>query len=786
MELLLLLSDEKTEHLTCNLTYTPSKRLFCLFILTANLLPLLSAQSPLSSFQLDSIKQQLTKSSSDPEKLRLLNRLSYYYAENDTAQALIYLTESHNLVSKTKDLRGETDVYLNWGLMKNHRGKFEEALNYYQKARDRAQKSSDNAQMAKVLNLIGKTLVGQGKRKEAVTYFEQSLPLFEKNGMERDMAAVFNNLASAHNNLGNSDQSMQAAIKGLAIAEKYNDYGTESSLCNNISKLLYETKRYVEATEYSLQAVKAAEKISDQRMLGIAYVNLANQYEDGLKEHQKAIDLYKAALSIFKKIGFQRGIQAATNNLAAMLYRQGFYDESLMLFKDNLAIGEKGENKVGLPLNYLNIGRVLSKKEQYPDAKAYFEKAEEMGAKYAEASVMLEIFTHRATLDSAMNDYKSAFLYRNRQLKLQDSLMNEKINLSLSDMKVKYETDKKQQQITLLNAQNQVQELDLARKNLALKNNALELNQKNQSLQLMTLSLDNKELELFKSTAQIRGKELENEKQQQNIKALNAENAVKALQLTQRNLWLGGLAGLFLLSGILGYTLYTKRKNAQEAAFRQAISQQKIDAAKAILEAEERERRRIAGDLHDGVAQLVVASKMQLASMGAKLNFKTEQERFEYEKVLSLISESADEIRSVSHQMMPNALLRLGLVSALQEFVQKINGSQLSVYLDVQGLDQRMEAEVETTLYRVIQESVNNVIKHAQASRLDIQLIRDDKELSVTIEDNGKGFDSKNPAYTEGGLGLKNLRSRIEYLNGTLDIESSVGKGTLVAIYIPT
>lgn len=205
LELLLLLSDEKTEHLTYNLKDMPSRRLFCLFILTAYLLPLLSAQSPLSSFQLDSIKQQLTRPLSDTEKLHLLNRLSYYYAEKDTAQALIHLTESLNLASKTKDLRGETEVYLNWGLMKNHRGKFEEALNYYQKARNLAQKSADNGQMAKVLNLIGKTLVGQGKRKEAVTYFEQSLPLFEKNGMERDMAAVLNNLATAHNNLGNSD-----------------------------------------------------------------------------------------------------------------------------------------------------------------------------------------------------------------------------------------------------------------------------------------------------------------------------------------------------------------------------------------------------------------------------------------------------------------------------------------------------------------------------------------------------------------------------------------------------
>ena len=74
---------------------------------------------------------------------------------------------------------------------------------------------------------------------------------------------------------------MQAALKGLAIAEKYNDYGTESSLCNNISKLLFDTKRYSEATEYSLKAVKLAEKIGDERMLGIAYINLANQYEDG-------------------------------------------------------------------------------------------------------------------------------------------------------------------------------------------------------------------------------------------------------------------------------------------------------------------------------------------------------------------------------------------------------------------------------------------------------------------------------------------------------------------------
>jgi two-component system, NarL family, sensor kinase len=653
-------------------------------------------------------------------------------------------------------------------------------------------KTNQDTQRIQLLNQIGRIQLGQSKKYEALRCFEEAFAIMENKGLENKYAFLYNSLANIYNIIGENDKAMQLAIRGLAIADRNNDAAFETILCNNICKTLNDTKRYAEAIEYSKRAVNAAIRINDERSLGIAYVNLANQYEEGFKDHQKAIELYKKSLELFKKIKFQRGIQAATNNLASMLYRTDNVDEALVLFRENLSANENSENKIGLPMNYLNIARVLLKKQQYGESKSFFEKAEITGRKYAEAATFLEILTHRAELDSAMGDYKSAFFYRNLQMAMQDSTMGDKINRNLSDLRIKYDTEKKQQQITLLDTKNQVQELSLTRQNLILKTKELELTQKNQSLQLASLSLENKELELFKVGAVVRGQELESDKQQQQIKTLDAEKqvvetkqALTLLQIRRRNLWLAGLVVLFAISGLIAYNFYTRRKIEQESALKFALSQQQILAAKAVLETEERERRRIAGDLHDGVAQLIVASKMHLASMGSKLTFKSDEERKEFEKVMDLISESADEIRSVSHLMMPNVLLKVGLVSALQEFIQKVNTAHLNVYLDSQGLDvERLDSEIETTVFRVIQESINNTIKHANATRLDIQIVKEKKELSITIEDNGKGFVVKNGMHAQ-GIGLKNLRSRIQYLKGTVDIESAPGQGTLLAIYVP-
>lgn len=133
---------------------------------------------------------------------------------------------------------------------------------------------------------------------------------------------------------------------------------------------------------------------------------------------------------------------------------------------------------------------------------------------------------------------------------------------------------------------------------------------------------------------------------------------------------------------------------------------------------------------------------------------------------------------------MPNALLKAGLASAIKEFIDKIDSRLLKINLHTEGLNERLESNVETVLYRVIQECVNNVIKHSGASTLDISLIKDSDGISATIEDNGKGFNTKSKEKFE-GIGLKNITSRVEFLKGTIDFDSSPGNGTLVAIHVP-
>jgi signal transduction histidine kinase len=155
-----------------------------------------------------------------------------------------------------------------------------------------------------------------------------------------------------------------------------------------------------------------------------------------------------------------------------------------------------------------------------------------------------------------------------------------------------------------------------------------------------------------------------------------------------------------------------------------------------------------------------------------------------FNKTLELVKESCNEVRQVSHNMMPNALLRKGLVNAVREFISQLNTGKLSIHLATEELKNPLPSHVETILYRVIQESVNNVVKHAQASVLDISINQDGAGIDVMIEDNGKGFDPSISRPTD-GIGLQNISSRIQYLKGTVEWDSAPGRGTLVAIHIP-
>lgn len=280
---------------------------------------------------------------------------------------------------------------------------------------------------------------------------------------------------------------------------------------------------------------------------------------------------------------------------------------------------------------------------------------------------------------------------------------------------------------------------------------------------------------------------------EQQLAALNekyeAAQKEKLLQQQQNRIRLQnylfmGIGGLVLLGGLLIHSQYRRSKLRQESKMKTALIQQQEQAVKAVIEAEENERQRIARDLHDGIGQMMSAAKMNLSAFEAEIKLINEDQKKSLEKIINLVDESCREIRTVSHIMMPNALLKNNLASAIRDFVNKLNNKSVTANVYTEGLDQRLDTNIETVLYRVIQECVHNAIRHAGATRLDISLVKDKEGISGTVEDNGKGFD---PAYNDqsDGIGLKNIRTRIEYLKGTVDFDSAPGRGTVVALHIP-
>ena len=244
-------------------------------------------------------------------------------------------------------------------------------------------------------------------------------------------------------------------------------------------------------------------------------------------------------------------------------------------------------------------------------------------------------------------------------------------------------------------------------------------------------------------------------------------------RLKEKNILIYSIVIVFLLIAVLLFILWK--------SFRQ---KQKIEQLRAIMEGEEKERKRIARDLHDGVSQTISAAKINLIAIENEIPFESADQKKKFEKIVGLVDSSFREIRTISHNMMPNALLESGLALVIKQFVDDIDSSVIKINLYTQGLEKHFDSSIETILYRVIQECVTNVIKHAQASQLDISLIKDDEGVRVTIEDNGKGFNLNDiNAFT--GIGLKNIFSRIDFLHGKVEFDSSPDNGTLVSIYVP-
>ncbi len=275
------------------------------------------------------------------------------------------------------------------------------------------------------------------------------------------------------------------------------------------------------------------------------------------------------------------------------------------------------------------------------------------------------------------------------------------------------------------------------------------------------------------------------EKKQNEVAQLEADKKIQQLSIQQKNtlnyFLLAGAVTLLIIS-LLAFRTYQQKQKLQQQRINELETQQQLTATEAVLKGEEQERTRLAKDLHDGLGGMLSGIKYSFNTMKGNLILTPENAQA-FERSMDMLDSSIKEMRRVAHNMMPEALVKFGLDTALKDFCTDINNSgALQVTYQSIGLqNQVIDHTTAITIYRIVQELINNTMKHAAAKSAVVQVTKSNNHLAVTVEDDGRGFDTAILNQAK-GIGWSNIQNRVEFLKGTLDVRSQKEKGTSVLI----
>jgi signal transduction histidine kinase len=535
---------------------------------------------------------------------------------------------------------------------------------------------------------------------------------------EKELALVIDLKAWIYQSKEESDSAAHYYIKALKIADSLNDTKFSAEISNNLSILFLSIGDYNKAAGYALNAYRRGLKLNDTLLITNGLFNLGTA-KVNLKQYDSGMVLYHRINELVKDpVKYNYVLFRSLGNEASILTDQGRTDESIKKYNELLQLSANIDPTL-LSYIYNGLAAAQLNKNLLADAKINVEKAISISKNAGQKQGLRDSYLLMSQIKEAQSDFKSALFYRKKYDTLNDTLTSETTNKNIHLLEKKYATSKKDNQIA-------TQQLAIAKnKNIIQKKNTL-----------------------------------------------NIILAIGSLLLS--------LFGLLIYRNFKHrHQLLKKEKELQKQKIAELEKQHQLVAMQSVLKGQEEERSRLARDLHDGVGGLLSGVKLSMSNMKGNV-FLSEENTQAFSNVIVQLDQSIAELRRVSHNMMPEALIKYGLKEALENYCENLNLSgRLKVQLQTYGMETRMDQNTEIIVYRIVQELLNNIIKHAEAKNVLIQLMHEGERFNLTVEDDGKGFDINE---TKHGAGLANIKARAEYLDGSVDIVSKKGEGTSVNV----
>lgn len=574
----------------------------------------------------------------------------------------------------------------------------------------------------------------------------------------------------------------------ISLKANYNDGAYKSLLYSGI--VYSNIGKYDSAKYYYNKTINFCKQ--SKTLIGEAkgYVNLANMYQFK-GDYPNAIKNYIVSIKLFEKTKDSVLISQSYQNLSAVY--NSFKNEQLELFylKKAEDYGTK-LNKEQLGLLYGDIGLMLLRQERFNEAFDYFKKAETLSKDYRSIRLTYFAIRNMGEYYNHIKNYKTAISYYEDALKLSDSLndtfQKDDLLYILSGVYLNNNNVSKalyygNQALFLAEKIDSDEMVHLILKRLSTIYYKTGQNQKAYQLLEQSYNLkdsvinDNhiKQMSLLQT-------QFETEKKDKSIAEQQVKLKKQELDLIknqkEKQIYFIASLGLILLSLGIWY-FYRQRQKIKNKEIIALQQQQEIAKLEALIDGEEKERRRIAQELHDGLNGDLSAIKYRLSTLEESGLSAIDTENLT--KVINMIDESCAQVRSISHNLMPASILDYGLIETVKEYCVKINNSD-SFKIDFQffGNYISLSKKMETVIYRIIQELVTNILKHSKATEAMIQFNYREDELFITVEDNGIGFDKNT---ISNGIGHKNIQTRIDFLNAQLNVDSS-SAGTSYTISI--
>ncbi|NOU48887.1 MAG: tetratricopeptide repeat protein [Bacteroidales bacterium] len=545
----------------------------------------------------------------------------------------------------------------------------------------------------------------------ALKYFKISSDIL--SGIKHPWAGFgYENGGAIYRNRGWYPEAIDFLFKALKVYQMNNDSLQSSKTISSIGYSYDRIKNHEEAISWQRKAIMMFPKSGDILVKGLAFGRIGISYDE-MGIYDSAHFYNKKALDIFVEAKDHFYITQWLSNIGNTYIKQGNYFQAEKYLNRSIHLNIKDIDK---STKFNNLGKVYLETGRYQEAEVILDSAIYLAGKFDRIEALSEAYFRKYELNLALKKPDKALDFFVKYSSIKDSIQNEEKIKQTAYMKIRYETEQK-------------------------------------------------ENELLREKA-------ENEK-------LAKEKALITISVFNRNKWIIGISSLSLI--IIFFLLFIsqriKRKIQSEKDA--AVIKEKEMGLNAVITAQEEERKRIAKDLHDGIVQ-----QLGGVIIGWRLLLENSKEDKKSEKVLlNTLEDSSDELREISHRMMPKALAELGVIAAIDDLLQS-NLEHLGIIYEFEhfGIDERIQENIEICIYRVTQELVNNIIKHSKADLVNIQLYKTGNMLVMTVEDNGIGFPLD---HKKDGIGLINITTRLDAVNGSVHFGPGIEKGTLISLKIP-